>query len=241
MTELLFAIAAFGSHFVQGITGFGGTVLAMPFVIHLVDPHVAVPVFVMLSLLFSASLAMMDRKKIVWREVLMIATHMMLGAPLGILFFKYLPVAIYKPIMGALFVLIALWGLLRLVSPKAASVDLGTWVRRVFLVVGGITQGAFGSSGPFIVFYAENALKEKSEFRTTMNAMWAVTNVLFLPQYLWAGVDTTVVLRLTGCSLPAIFLGLVMGMLVHKKIEQKRFSLLIYTVLLISGLFNLIY
>ena len=241
LTEFCFALVAFVTHLVQGITGFGSTVLAMPFVVNLVDARVAIPVLTLLSLFFSSGLVLLDRGKIVWREVFLMTGFMAIGAPVGIYFFKHLPKEVYKPAMGTLIVVIALWGLLRFFSARAASIRLPRWLRRALLVVGGVTQGAFGSSGPFAVLYAEGALTEKSEFRTTMSAMWILINLIVLPQYFWAGIDVAEVSRLTAVSLPAIFLGLAAGMLLHRKIPQRGFSLLIYFVLLLSGLFNLIY
>lgn len=239
LTDFLFACVVFATHFVQGITGFGGTVLAMPFVIHMVDPRVAIPVLTVLSLLFSLTLALMDRGRIVWREVFVITAHLALGAPFGVLFFRYLPREIYKPAMGTLILIIACWGLLRIVSARAAAINVRMWVKRALLIFGGVTQGAFGSSGPFVILYAEGALKEKSEFRTTLTAMWALINAIVLPQYIIAGTNTAEVMRLSAVSLPAIFLGLGAGMLGHKKIDAGKFSLVIYSVLLVSGLFNL--
>lgn len=212
----------------------------MPFVVHLVDAHVAIPVLTILSLVFSATLALMDRKRIIWREVFRITIHLALGAPIGILFFKHLSSEVYKPAMGTLIVLIALWGLLRLVSARVAAVDLPLWFTRLLLFVAGITQGAFGSSGPFVIPYAEKALSGKSEFRTTLTAMWALINAIVLPQYFLAGTNPEEVLHLSLAALPAIFLGLFAGLAAHHKINQKNFSLLIYSILLFSGLFNLI-
>lgn len=212
----------------------------MPFVLHLVDAHVAIPVLTILSLVFSTVLALMDRKRIIWSEVFRIAMYLALGAPFGILFFKHLSGEVYKPAMGTLIVLIALWGLLRLVSARVAAVDLPLWSTRLLLLVAGITQGAFGSSGPFVIPYAEKVLNGKSEFRTTLTAMWAVINAIVLPQYFLAGTSPSEVLHLSLTSLPAIFLGLFAGLAAHHRINRKNFSLLVYSILLFSGLFNLL-
>ena len=238
LKEFLFALVTFFSHFVQGITGFGSTALAIPFAVNLVDSHVAIPVLTLLSLVFSAVLSALDRKHIVWREAFKIVLFLAIGAPFGILFFKYLPREIFKPALAVMMILIALWGLLRLISPRCAAVDLPMWTRLLLLVAGGVAQGAFGSSGPFVIFYAEAALKNKGEFRTTLTAMWAMINTIVLPQYFLAGVDVSAVFRLTAVSLPAIFMGMAAGMAAHRRIDQRRFSLIIYTVLLVAGLFN---
>lgn len=50
MTVALFGIVVLMTHFVEGITGFGSTALALPFCIMLVGMKTAVPVLIVLRL-----------------------------------------------------------------------------------------------------------------------------------------------------------------------------------------------
>lgn len=51
MSEILFYIVIFLANIIQGITGFAGTILAMPFSIHLVGYSVAKPVLNVLGII----------------------------------------------------------------------------------------------------------------------------------------------------------------------------------------------
>lgn len=51
MAEVLFYVIIFLANIIQGITGFAGTILAMPFSIHLVGYAVAKPVLNVLGII----------------------------------------------------------------------------------------------------------------------------------------------------------------------------------------------
>ncbi len=227
----------FVTYCIQGMTGFGGTVLALPFVVRLIDdPRKAVPVLTVLSLLFCLCFLLKDRSNLAWRKVAVMVFYLSLGAPAGVYLLKAVPPRVYGPLLGSIVVSIALWGILRSSCASLRRFAPGPLLGRAMLVVGGAVQGAFGSGGPFVLLYAESAFKDKSEFRTSLMGLWFLSNLIVAPQYLLAGMDVSGVLASAALGIPAVLLGLLVSLPLHRKLGERSFYLWLYAFLLLAGL-----
>ena len=69
MSEILFYIVIFLANIIQGITGFAGTILAMPFSIHLVGYSVAKPVLNVLGIIAGIYVVVGGYKNVNIREL----------------------------------------------------------------------------------------------------------------------------------------------------------------------------
>ena len=116
---------------------------------------------------------------------------------------------------------------------------------RLILFLGGIIQGAFSSGGPVVVMYASKALKEKSKFRAVLSSLCLTTNTVMVTKWTLSGkVWTPQLGKMILCALPFIICGMVFGDFLHHKVDQKKFTFLVYAVLIIAGCMlggNLIY
>ncbi len=237
---VLFAAVVFTTFCIQGITGFGSTILALPFVIYLVDdPHVVIPTLTILSLIFCSVLLIKDYRNIAWRKMGNMLIYMVIGGPFGVLLFKSITREVFLPFLGCIIIIIAVWGLLRIKVERFAVIKLSPWLGKLLLFTGGAVQGAFASGGPFVMPYAEEVFKDKSEFRTSLQALWLFSNIIVTMQYFMAGIDITRVFYLSAVSTPAVLLGLALSLKLHQKLNLRTFLLLLYFFLLLAGLFTL--
>lgn len=257
---LLFGLVVMGTHFLEGITGFGCTVLALPFCIALAGITTSVPVLVVLGLVLCLYVVLVDYRHIVWREYFKIVCLVALGLPVGIWIFQNLPEDNLKTLLGVFMILVAVRGLLMAAKPllkkaEAASWQMAeqctdessrqhkksSWLKRIVLDVllfgGGIVHGAFSSGGPFVVIYASQALPDKSNFRATLCMLWVTLNSVLVFHNWQAGLMTEAVNSLLLASLPFLAVGMVLGNLAHKHIKSGLFNVLVYGILLISGFF----
>ena len=239
---MLFGFVVFVTHFLEGITGFGCTVLALPFCIALAGITTAVPVLIVLGLLLCLYVVCIDYKNIVWKEYLKIIAFVVLGLPIGIWIFSNLPEDILKKLLGTFMVVVAVRGLYisyfqRVRTAPAPIVGLKKYLLNFLLFLGGIVHGAFSSGGPFVVIYASQALPNKSHFRATLCAMWVTLNSILVINNFRQGIMTDAVLQVLFYSLPFLFAGMILGNIAHKKIQSAMFLKLVYVVLLLSGLF----
>lgn len=239
-------IAALGvvvllAHFLEGITGFGCTVIALPFCIALIGVKTAVPVLTILGWILALYIVIIDRKSIVVKEYFKILGFVILGLPVGIFLFAYLPEAPLKILLGVFMILVAVGGLYKSYSTKAAGFNfesrLGRSVMNIMLMMGGVIHGAFSSGGPFIVTYATKKLSDKSAFRATLSAIWLTLNSIIITTNLVQGNYGKEVFEILGYMVPFLLAGMVLGNIAHKRIDGGTFTKMVYGVLLVSGMF----
>lgn len=237
---LLFGIVVLVTHFLEGITGFGCTVLALPFCVLLAGIKTAVPTLIILAWILALYVIIVDFKNIVWKEFLRIVCFVGIGLPIGIILFSYLPEGILKTILGIFMILVAVRGLYTSFNTNVKIVKLNKHILNFVLFLGGIIHGAFGSGGPFVVIYASKALKNKSNFRATLCTLWFTLNSIIIVKNISSGTINAPVLKLLLCSIPFLVVGMLLGNKAHNKFNETLFTRTIYAVLLVSGFFMFI-
>lgn len=226
--------------FQQGITGFGCTVLALPFVVLLLGMDVAVKVMVLQATILSTYIVVTSRRHIVWREYGHIAAYALAGLPLGMILYRVLPEAWLKGVLGVFMAGVAIQGLhgqARRIRP--AAVERGTAAARLMdgcLVLGGLLHGAFGAGGPCVVIYAARAIPDKSLFRVTLSVVWLTLNALMIARWIVAGAITPEVQLQAAICAPFTLAGVIGGDHLHHRVNEFAFRTLVFTVLLLSGL-----
>ncbi len=243
MSELLrcalLCLVVFLTHFQEAVTGFGCTVLALPFVVFLLGLHLAVKVLVIQAWILTVYIIISARKDIVWRQYGRIALFAGLALPLGIRLRDALPGSTLKWILGVFMVLVAVRGLVVQLRNKPVEKwspsALQHWVMNGVLMLGGIIHGAFGSGGPFVVIYATKALTDKSLFRVTLCMVWLTLNSIMIAQWGVSRALSSEVWRYTAICTPFTAVGMIVGDRCHHRIREHAFRLLVFAVLLLSG------
>jgi uncharacterized membrane protein YfcA len=238
LTAVLFGLVVLATHFVQGITGFGCAVLAMPFCILLTGIDTARPVLTVLALVLDVYLLVVSWKHVDWRQYLRILAFVLPGLPVGMIAYNVLPRTTLMHILAAFMVVVGIQGLVTQFRPgRETSRPWPGWLLDILLFVGGAAQGAFTSGGPPVIIYATQQLKDKASFRATLVAIWTTLNVFIVTDIMvrhkLAGVPGKLVLT----SLPFLALGALLGDVVHRRISGERFTQLIYAVLVVSAVF----
>lgn len=178
------------SHFVEGVSGFGCMILALPVISSIVGIKTAVPLLVILSTFFDLVLVWKDRRFIQIKQALKIIMITSITMPLGFLALRYFPEQLLSILLGCFMVLIAVHGLLGNFGKIQESKKTFRKGTVLFLPLAGLVQGAFGGSGPFIIVYVKEVIKDKTTFRGTLALVWVVLNVVNLIQYQVAGILT---------------------------------------------------
>ena len=237
MKEIIFLFVLFVANVIQAITGFAGTVLAMPPSIYLLGMDNAKVVLNVMALLSGLMIAVMSYHHMIGtnmnkKEVIKICVCMVAGMAIGIQICKTVPSEqILLIIYGVIILLIAGKNLLchrQRTLPKALLL--------VILLLAGVIHGMFVSGGALLVVYAAQVLKEKEEFRATLAPVWMVLNSILLVSQVRQGVFTEGNIRLILISIIPLFMATWLGKKLVKKVSQKVFLNLTYVLLLVSGL-----
>jgi uncharacterized membrane protein YfcA len=248
--------------FQEGVTGFGATALALPFVALLLGLETAVPGLCIqawiLALLIIREcrthtvwqesdhsrclkvpgLSLTVTCNTVWREYAHMAVLVGIGLPFGIWMRNHVDPDHLKRILAAFMVVVGAHGLVGQMMGKKHSPmsPLKRLLMSVFLPLGGVIHGAFASGGPLVVVYASRAITEKTIFRVTLCMMWFTMNTLWITQWALGKADHVHVLKIVVFLLPWTMVGLWVGNLAHYRINEIAFRKLVYGVLIASGL-----
>ena len=238
---LLLGVIIFFSMGLEGITGFGGTVLALPFLSMLLPVKTAVNIVPLLSVCWGLVVIAQSWRLIRRRELITILVFAAIGIPLGIWGLNVLPEAALKIVLGAFVIFAALKGFYTMRRPapdeSVPESKLKKALTGFVLLLGGVFQGAFACGGPLFVIYVSRKIKDKSAFRVTLSCVWVICNTfIFIRNLMVGGVYPEGFWSLWLCIVPFFLAGALMGNALHKRVDIKVFTLLTNIVLLLAGI-----
>jgi uncharacterized membrane protein YfcA len=223
------------SNIIQGITGFAGTIIAMPFAVLLIGLDTSKQVLNLLGVLASIWIVIKSYQQIVWQEFFRILFTMLIGLAIGLSLYHVLPLKWLLVILPFFIMYVGLRGFYLQKKGAASKKDLGKWSAAILLLLAGVVHGLFVIGGPLLVIYATNKLKNKEEFRATLSMIWIVLNSIIAVEGVWKGTFTNQTSHFLLLSIVPLFFGMVIGNILHKKMSQQLFMMISYTLLIISG------
>lgn len=229
--EILFQFVLFLSNMLQTITGFAGTLLAMPFSIRLVGVEQAKAVLNIFTILACLVITIQNRKYIRYRVLFQMVAFMLVGMAIGVYLFDVIPLTILLKIYAVLIIAVALKKMF--VKKEWA---LPSAVMFFVLLAAGIIHGMFLSGGALLVVYAVTVLKDKREFRATIAPVWVILNVFLIASHYREGYYTQQTLLSIAVSVIPLALSIMIGNYLYSKINAKQFLTITYILLVISGL-----
>ncbi len=230
--DILFILIIFLSNIIQTITGFAGTVLAMPLSLKLEGADVAKPVLNLVALLVCIYIVIRNFKDISWKHLLIILLCVGTGFGLGFLV-EMIPIEskILLYIYGGIVIVMAIV----FFFIDFEKVNIPKWIMIIFLILGGIIHKLYISGGPFVVIYGLHEIKEKNSFRATLSSLWIVLNSMLFTTQMVNGLFTSHVWILFGIGAGATILSLIIGSFIAPKLSKKLFMKITCLLLLISG------
>lgn len=240
--EISFFLVVFFANVIQCITGFAGTVLAMPFSLMLVGYGVAKPCLNILGIVASVGVVGTNFKSINYKELAKIVGVMLVGMLGGFYLNNHLSLnehILYK-ILGVVVICFMLLGcyttfIKNKKEEKSNTSTFMTIISYVILVVAGLVHGMFVCGGPLLIIYASEHLKDRNEFRTTLSAVWIVLNSIIMFADIKAGYfDKNLIIIVLIC-VAVLFFALLLGNYIAKRIDNKIFMIITYILMGISG------
>lgn len=236
----LFCLIIISSNVIQGITGFAGTLIALPFLIMLIDLETAKQVLNLLGILASILIIIKDFHYVKWRQFFTIIGWMTLGLIIGMVTYQLAPRKILLIIFPLFVLAVGIKGIFTKENKESKQGKTGSFlataVNGILLVSAGIIHGLFVAGGPLLVVYATQVLKEKQAFRATLSATWIFLNGIMLIQAILAGTITQPILTYMGISIIPMLVGILIGNYLMLKMNQNFFMKLSYSLLILSGI-----
>ena len=242
--NILFFIVVFISNVIQCITGFAGTVLAMPFSIMLIGFDTAKTILNILGIAASAGVLAMNRKSFNKKEFARITGIMIIGMAIGFVIVSSFSVTagvLYK-ILGVTVIIFTVIGCVRTFKKSSDEnqeeiiPDKKTAISSYcILIVSGIVHGMFVCGGPLLIVYASERLKDKDEFRATVSSVWIVLNSVIMFTDIQSGNLSFDIMPLLAVSIIILFASVIVGNKIAKHMNKKTFMIITYVLMGISA------
>jgi uncharacterized membrane protein YfcA len=229
----LVLLGAFAGGFVSGLTGMGTALTALGIWLHVLSPQVAAPLAVLCSV--SGSLQNLPG---IWHEieprrVLPFVLGGVAGVPAGAHFLAYVPVPIFKLLMGSFLVAFCTF---MLVSTRRFAVAWGGRPADAAVgLLGGVMGGLAGLSGVLPTVWTALRGLPKDERHTVLHTFNLTILALALVSFAIAGFLTMEVGRKALVAVPATLIGAFLGFRVYRRLDDRRFDRLVLALLLASG------
>ncbi|MDF2066571.1 sulfite exporter TauE/SafE family protein [Bacillus sp. Cr_A10] len=218
----------------QTSTGFGFSIMATPFLLMLFLPQESIQINIILSLIISISLIWKIRKDIDFSIIKRFIIGSTVGVPFGIMIFISINITAFK--IGVSILLLVLT-LLLILNFRVKPTRI-----RDFIVggVSGLLTTSIGMPGPPLLLYFTGTDTEKGKIRATTLAFYLfIYFISLITQIIFTGTNK-LIWESSLYAIPGVFLGLFIGQIIFKWLNQRIFKIFTYILLSFTGIFLLI-
>jgi len=228
----IFFLAAF----LQGLSGFGFSVIAVPLITLVLNPRTAVPILILYSLIINLIVLYYSRDSLELKKIWLILLSAIVALPIGAKALIILPANSIKLFIG-IFILVFVLLLIRGFRFKSGRKII---TRILVGLLSGLLSGSISTSGPPVIMYFTGQNISKQSFRSNLAAYFLILNIITIPVYLANGLFNQEVLGHTIRYLPAMLAGVLIGNILAGKLRDGLFKKLTVYLLLIMGIISIL-
>ncbi len=234
MKFLLLLPIVFLSFSIQAMTGFGSIIIAVTLGSLFFPIKQILPVLVVLDFLLNTYILSRYFKEIdfdiLFKKIL---PAMSVGFIIGQIIFNLVG-AESKRLFGAVVTILAIFELYNFY--KRNDKPLSSLAAIVFLFAAGIIHGIYASSGPLVVYVVGKLGIDRTTFRSTLDGLWVIMDVLLIVSYLISGILNLTSIIEVVYLLPVIIIGLILGEFLHHKVNERAFKGIVFYLLFFTGI-----
>ena len=225
-------VATICAFFVKGLCGFANT-LVFTTILSFGNNNVNIsPVELLLGYPTNMILVWKERKSIKWSMCIPLAVLVIIGSIPGVLFLKNADTGIVKLLFGVVIILVGLEMLLR--EFRVRKVNQSKALLGIIGVLSGILCGLYGV-GALLGAYVNRVTDDSSAFKANICVVFFVENTFRIILYTLWGIITFDVLRQAVVLVPFVLIGLALGMLSGKVLDERIVKRVVIVMLVVSG------
>ncbi len=234
MESIYFACIWALAGFVNGISGMGAALMAVPFMTLFMDIQLIVPLSCLMVVVLSSTLAITYRSEFHVKIILPALFCAIPGAFLGTQVLKILSSHVLESIMAVFLIVYVLWSFFHIYTPKE---------ERNNAILGGACgffSGFFGSTisftgPPLAIYILYTGWKQEKALGALGSALIIITGTTCISHY-FAGLYTKEFLHYLLIGIPAGILGMLISFPFIKYITQKTFRKILLLVIGFAGI-----
>jgi len=234
---LLLCLFIFLSFTTEALTGFGSIIIAVALGANFYPISEILPLVVPLNLILSAYFVIRYFRLIDRQLIFKIIFPIMgCGTILGYYSIQFIEGDTLKIIFGFSVMLFAGREIYKFYAKKENNQTMSKLYQFFWIFSSGIIHGIYASGGPMLVYAMSGSTKSKGVFRATLSAVWFSMNLLLTIMYIYNRQIDESNFGALITIFPIVIIGIVLGELLHHRINEQKFRLVVYFLLLISGL-----
>lgn len=224
--------------FIQGLSGFGFSLVAMSFWAWVIDPKLAAVLAVFGGLTGQVVAAITIRRTINYSQLLPFIVGGLVGIPIGIWLLPQLDTHLFKLFIGAL---LAIWCPIMLASKWLPSRSISsTWLNSLVGATGGVMGGLGGFTGVIPTLWCTVCGFDRTAQREIIQNFNLSMLFFTLIGYMFSGLITVEALYYFLWVGPALLIPSFIGTRVYLGISDLRFRQIVLGILTLSGIALLI-
>lgn len=231
---ILAIIIAFFSTLIQSLTGFGFAIVSTPLLIMVYDPKEVVVILQVLSVILDTVFVFFIKENIDWKFLKPLLIGSIIGHPIGILIYLFIPVIGLKIFIATIILLFL--AMTKLYTQKVQETTAKT---SIVGCLSGILNTSTSMSGPPLILYLTASKRDKASLRATCIAYFTIINYFGIFSFFVAGKDFTFAISQSIYILPFCFIALWIGNKIFPYISQKVFNLIVFFMLLFTALYTI--
>lgn len=217
---------------VQGVSGFGSALVAIPLLTLFIDIKEAVPLCMLTSLIITTYLAIQLRKHFDREKILPLCIGAIPGILIGATVLKIVPSQTIRMLLGTLLIAYSLYSLLFTVKPRK--------LHKAWGYIAGFGSGAIGAAfsagGPPTIIYSTMNNWSKDEIKATLTAFFCFISYLGTSAHVISGITTLVVLKYFLIASPFVLLGTALGSYCYRYFKKEIYLKVVFSFLVLMGI-----
>lgn len=232
---LLVSAISFLAGLVQGLSGFGSALVAMPLLLLFMPAKTATPFCLLMGIFITMILSLKMKRHLDWKRITPLILGCLPGIPVGLYILKNADDRFIKLFLGLLLMGYSTFQLG--VRPAARHLSRSWGLLAGFLT--GMIGAAFSAGGPPTIIYVTLNDWNKDEIKATLTGFFLITGSLAAAGQALAGITTTYVLKLFLLSTPLIAAGTLAGAWLYRRMSHQGYLRSIYLLLIAMGIMML--
>ncbi len=229
---VLSALICLLASFVQGVSGFGSALVAMPLLMLIMPARMATPICVLMGVIITTDLTIRLRKHVDVKNMLVLSAGAVPGIFAGIYLLGHFDDQLLRRLLGVVLATYASWALF----VKAPVLRLG----RAWGAAAGFAAGALGAAlstgGPPVIIYCSLLGWNRDRLKATLSAFFLAASLVIVCAHVAAGFTTVTVLKLAGVNALPVLAGTWAGTALYNRMSEKGYIRLLLSLLLAAGL-----
>lgn len=235
ITFALAGLIFFLAGLIQGVTGFGAGLVAIPLLLLIIDVKIAVPLVMLNNVLMTSYLSFTFRSVMDWKKIYPLLVGTIPGIIIGSKCLAVIDAHLVRIFLGILLISYSLYNLFAQPRPLAMPKYIGY----IAGLLTGFITGIVSAGGPPVIIYTTLTNWSKDQIKATLAGFFICNSTFTVMVNALSGMTTRLTLQYCVVTMPLIVLGAYLGSHLTDKINRRTYLKIIYTFLIIMGLLML--